>query len=398
MPFTELETMDASDVYYDTTPEPPALISGILPCGLTTLAGDSKIGKSWLILWLCLQIAKGEPIWGVPVEKRTVIYLALEDSRWRLKKRMHLLTEDPPDNLVISFSCGMIGQELEDQIRAELKKHPDTAIIFIDTLQMIRDNAAGGGNAYAKDYKDLTSLKKLADEKQIGIFLVHHTRKGPVSDNPFDDMSGTKALQGAADTNWSLRKDTRFGNMATLSITGRDVEEKQLRLKKNGVVWECEETLDSVGIWRSRIPEWIFKVPELVLDRGHFIGTISELLEKLEITDLKPNVASKELAEFANDVLAPLDMEIISHRYSYARKYMIRIKNGYDAHDENDAKKRREKLAAMRGDTVSSASETAGNDSDVPLSETASSPSLPSPAKDKGFKEIGPDDDIPFDI
>ena len=109
-------------------------------------------------------------------------------------------------------------------------------------------------------------------------------------------------------------------------------------------------------------------------------------------------MASKELAEFANDVLAPLDMEIISHRYSYARKYMIRIKNGYDAHDENDAKKRREKLAAMRGDTVSSASETAENDSNAPLSETASSPSLPSPAEDNGFKEIEPDDDIPFDI
>ena len=109
-------------------------------------------------------------------------------------------------------------------------------------------------------------------------------------------------------------------------------------------------------------------------------------------------MASKELAEFANDVLAPLDMEIISHRYSYARKYMIRIKNGYDAHDENDAKKRREKLAVIRGDTVSSASETAEYDSDALLSETASSPSLPSPAEDKGFKEIGPDDDIPFDI
>ena len=398
MPFTELETMDASDVYFDTTPEPPSLISGILPCGLTMLAGDSKIGKSWLVLWLCLKISKGEPIWGVPVEKRTVIYLALEDNRTRLKKRMHKLTEEPPDNMVISFSCGVIGEELEDQIRAELRKHPDTAIIFIDTLQMIRDNAAGGGNAYAKDYKDLTSLKKLADEKIIGILLVHHTKKGPSGDNPFDDMNGTKALQGAADTNWNLRKDTRFGTMAMLSITGRDVEEKQLRLKKNGVIWECEETLDSEAIWRSRIPEWIFKVPELVLDQGHFIGTISELLEKLGITDLKPNVASKELSEFANDILAPLDMEIMSHRYSYARKYMIRIKNGYDAHDENDAKKRREKLAAMRGDTVTSAPEKAENDSPASLSETASSPSLPSSPADDGFRELGPDDDIPFDI
>ena len=37
---------------------------GLLPAGLSLLAGASKAGKSWLYLWLCLQLARGGEIWG----------------------------------------------------------------------------------------------------------------------------------------------------------------------------------------------------------------------------------------------------------------------------------------------------------------------------------------------
>ena len=48
------------------TPIPPVkwIIPGLLPAGLAIFAGPSKAGKSWLTLWLCLQISQGKSVWG----------------------------------------------------------------------------------------------------------------------------------------------------------------------------------------------------------------------------------------------------------------------------------------------------------------------------------------------
>ena len=49
-----------------STPLPPVkwIIPDLLPAGLALFAGPSKAGKSWLTLWLCLQVAQGKPMWG----------------------------------------------------------------------------------------------------------------------------------------------------------------------------------------------------------------------------------------------------------------------------------------------------------------------------------------------
>ena len=40
------------------------VVSEILPQGLHILSGAPKAGKSWLVLWLCLQVANGEKVWN----------------------------------------------------------------------------------------------------------------------------------------------------------------------------------------------------------------------------------------------------------------------------------------------------------------------------------------------
>mgnify|MGYP000335071429 CR=1 FL=1 len=64
------------------TPIPPVkwIIPGLLPAGLALFAGPSKAGKSWLTLWLCLQISQGKSVWGREIEPRTVLYFSLEDT------------------------------------------------------------------------------------------------------------------------------------------------------------------------------------------------------------------------------------------------------------------------------------------------------------------------------
>ena len=187
----KLQLIDADTLYYKPLAHPKMLIDGVLSDGLAILAGDSKIGKSWMVLWLCLQISRGEAVWGLPTRKTDVVYLALEDREWRVQQRMQELTDSPPENLRFGFSCGQLGAELEGQIEETLREFPSTGLIFIDTLQMVRDNASAKVNAYAQDYKDLSGLKKLADDHGICIFVVHHTRKERDSSNIFNPRSVT---------------------------------------------------------------------------------------------------------------------------------------------------------------------------------------------------------------
>ena len=80
------------------------LIDSILSNGLAILSGDSKIGKSWMVFWLCLKISLGEPVWGLPTTQTDVIYLALEDNDWRIQQRMQELIDEPTKNLHFGFS------------------------------------------------------------------------------------------------------------------------------------------------------------------------------------------------------------------------------------------------------------------------------------------------------
>ena len=94
MTFTKLpKAISAEELL--STPLPPVkwIIPGLLPAGLALFAGPSKAGKSWLALWLCLQIAQGNPVWNREIEPRTVIYFSLEDTFNRLQNRIFQLID-----------------------------------------------------------------------------------------------------------------------------------------------------------------------------------------------------------------------------------------------------------------------------------------------------------------
>ena len=76
----QLQTIDADTLMSTPLPVTQFIVEGLLPEGLHILAGSPKIGKSWLALWICLRVSKGEPVWELPVTRGTVLYLCLEDS------------------------------------------------------------------------------------------------------------------------------------------------------------------------------------------------------------------------------------------------------------------------------------------------------------------------------
>ena len=374
----KLHLISAETLFYTPLDHPRMLIDGILSNGLAILSGDSKIGKSWMVLWFCLKISRGEPVWGLPTSKTDVIYLALEDKDWRIQQRMQDLIDVPPSNLHFGFSCGKLGAELEGQIKLALKEQPSTGLLFIDTLQMVRDNVSSKVNAYAQDYRDLSALKKIADDHNICIFLVHHNRKEHDGSNVFNDMTGSTGIAGVADTCMVLRKEDRFGNDAVLNITGRDIEEKRLKLTMRKNVWEVTEALDTSALRRERIPQFLFQIADYLLKEKSFTGTMEELLAAIGDKTTAANVASKLVTRHFNDVFKPLGIKMDRKRVATARLMVWQLS---DDDDGNDDKRRNETLASLR----------LQNDAAFSLPQTSSQSSFASWAV-----LTDPDDELPF--
>ena len=167
---------------------------------------------------------------------------------------------------------------MEEQLCAFLAEHPDTVLVIIDTLQMIR--GAGYDNTYANDYRDLSVLKHIADAHGIATLLIHHLRK-ELADDVFSRISGTTAISGAVDSSFTLVEDRRGSGRATLSCIGRDIEYRELTLERNAEnVWELmSDSRTQPELLGDRI---VILLSELMRDRTEFIGTPTELSAQID--------------------------------------------------------------------------------------------------------------------
>ena len=174
---------------------------------------------------------------------------------------------------------------------------------MIDTLQKIRD-IIPDSNSYASDYRDLSSLKNLAESHHIAILLIHHLRKMK-DDDPMNMISGTTGLSGAADSNFVLTRKDRNSPQAELHCTGRDIESRVLGLcfRKETRTWELSKPIESEK--EATDPELIF-LSEFLNQRRYFTGTATELAEALDEfagEQYKPNVLMKKLLRCQQELL-----------------------------------------------------------------------------------------------
>ena len=241
-----IKIINAYELLNMSFPEPKYAVEGIIPEGLTVLAGGPKIGKSALVLHLFVAISLGGYALGrIEVTEGNVLYLALEDTPRRLKTRLARIikdtqcTEEDAKKLAKSSLVTQCPRQNEggiDFIRQHLGANPDTRLVIIDTLQKFRRTQTGkGNNQYAEDYDTVAEIKALADEFHVAILLVHHVKKG-VEVDWLNTISGTQGIAGAADTILILER-SRNSNLGKLSITGRDVEEKSYDMEVDKFSW-----------------------------------------------------------------------------------------------------------------------------------------------------------------
>lgn len=334
---SSLNIIDAETLM--ATPLKPTLylVEGLIPEGVSIFSGPSKIGKSWLMLWLSIQIALGQPVWGIPTTACDVLYFCLEDTKTRLKKRLYEICSDPPSNLRFTTASSKIGEGLEEELRETLTRYPLTKLVIIDTLQKVRGGRKGVNRAgmYGDDYDDISAMKAIADQFHLAMILVHHVRKLKDQEDPFNQVSGSTGILGAADTLYVLSRDTQNGDTATLLIRGRDVEQQKLRLRFQDCVWTLLERMDQTQLRQSSVPQILHNIVEFMETRTQWSGTTTELLDALGDEETPPNSVTKHISQFYYPFLVPQGITYQTRRTSRQRLITLRRRDGSDSNDGN---------------------------------------------------------------
>jgi DNA-binding CsgD family transcriptional regulator len=222
-----VEGFSAAELVQSNFPDPNWFVEGILPEGLTILGGPPKTGKSWLCLGLAVAVGSGGVALGkIPVDKKAVIYLALEDNPRRLKSRLvSVLQGSPaPENLHFYTTWPALDKGGLEMLEQAILRH-DAGLVIIDTLAKVRHKRRANVGIYEDDYQALSGLKNLADRYGVAVLVVTHVKKGQEED-PINLISGSTGLTGCADGILVLSRK-RCQADAVLFATGRDYPEEQ---------------------------------------------------------------------------------------------------------------------------------------------------------------------------
>jgi hypothetical protein len=246
--------VSATDLMAQAFTEPNYAIPGLLPEGVTLLAGKPKIGKSLLAMDFVIAVAAGRnALDDLPVEQGDALYLALEDNERRLQKRLRdmLNGDSAPQGLTFTCFWPPMEQGGVDQLRSWLEEHDKAKLIVVDTLAKVRSPVKQSSHVYSEDYRALSGIKSLADEFGVAIIVVHHERKASAID-PLDEVSGTSGLTGAADTIWLLKRE-RKKVVGSLFVTGRDIEEDDRPLRFEDGRWLVADPRASMSAERKAV-------------------------------------------------------------------------------------------------------------------------------------------------
>lgn len=208
-------------------------VQPILPEGLVILAGRPKAMKSWTVLYLSYCVANGLNFMGHRVEQGDSLYLALEDSKRRLKNREKKLGLDKMHNVpTVDTEAPYLGMGLEESLHDWIDEVKNPRLIVIDTLARVKQiSKKKSATAFDLDNEMLRDIQKLAISNNICIMFVTHLNKAQ-QDYSWDKIQGSVGMQGITDCMWML---DRGDNSDTASLTGRgrDIHDFEYSLKWN---------------------------------------------------------------------------------------------------------------------------------------------------------------------
>jgi hypothetical protein len=230
-------TFTATDLMTRDLPPIEQIVGGIVYEGVTVFAGKPKQGKTWLMLAMALDVEGGSMALGNrPVQQGEVLYLALEDNKRRLQRRIKklLASQGAPEGLHFATDWPRLDEGGLEALDARLKELPGVKLVIVDTLARIKPAKSKKRTQYDEDQEAVEGLIPLAEKHRVAIVLVHHLRE-MASEDPLDMIHGSAGLTGGVDGALILKRKRGEAD-AYLHGDGRDFENPvELALKWNAI-------------------------------------------------------------------------------------------------------------------------------------------------------------------
>ena len=202
-------------------PQPPIdwIVDGLISAGsVNVFFGEAGCGKTWALLDLAVCMANGAPWLGMATKQGAVLIIDEESGRRRLSRRMNAILQGHdagPDTPVMAVSLAAfdLGNK-EDYVHLyNLIISTGARLVIIDALADIMPNR--DENAVKDTAPIFLSLRKIAEETQAAIIVIHHANKT-------GGYRGSSAIKGAIDLLLSVEKKNDSNNMTFKTDKARD--------------------------------------------------------------------------------------------------------------------------------------------------------------------------------
>ncbi len=244
--------VDLKALMTEDIPDLKFAVRPILPEGLVLIAGRPKAMKSWTMLHLVYCVENGVEFLGHKVEKGNALYLALEDSKRRLKDRIYKLGHATANNApTCDVEAPYLGFGLEEDIQQWIDGVSNPRLIVVDTLARIKPRVKrSNGTAYDLDNELLRNIQKLAISNGVCIVLISHLSKTEM-EYSFDRITGSAGLQGMTDAMWLMDRGDTEGSKASITGRGRDILDFSYEVKWNEMTYKYEWVGNKIEIERN---------------------------------------------------------------------------------------------------------------------------------------------------
>lgn len=291
----------AADLLAAEFPDPVWLVPGLVPVGMVVLAGRPKLGKSWLALQLAGAVASAGKFLNTDAPRRSVLYVALEDSPRRIKDRLALQRTNGDAAIDFEFDFPLLSDERALLTLERLRAERGYQLVIIDT--MARALGKVDQNDQAAVGLIVGQLQRWAIEHDLCLLFVDHHKKPNATVNDLvSDVLGATSKTAVADCVMGLYRQ-RGQRDATLKITGRDLADRELSVAFDGGIgsWTLRGDADQVvnGEKMQQLIDALMTLGEAThrelyevtgQDKSNSFTRIQELVARgiVERTDSKP--------------------------------------------------------------------------------------------------------------
>ncbi len=223
--------------------EPEWVVDGLLPTGVSLLAGPARVDKPLLANQLGLDVAAGRPFLGrFPLKRGRVLYLALAESAVQVRGRARTLLNEAtcPDTFHFAFRWLPFRQGGLADLEDTLVSLAGLRLVIVDPVEFVQplrpeSGLSGGYRAREPRAPETTPafflpLNQLATRHNLAILLLHHLPDDWPANrrDPLAGLSPT-GLTPASACNLLLTPTADPGTCA-LHFAGPTVPEQRLRL------------------------------------------------------------------------------------------------------------------------------------------------------------------------